>query len=118
MTCRQSTPCPPLVSASAISPAWLRSVIKTTLSQLLPVRDSSLRQAFHDATLLFSHSEVVNISNVIPAIDRLDEFLSTKIADPLSQPAIRAACSLAKQTLNTYYSKTDDSEIYRIAMGK
>jgi hypothetical protein len=32
-------------------------------------------------------------------------------------PAIRAALSLGEKLLNKYYSLTDDSEVYRIAMG-
>ncbi|THU87433.1 hypothetical protein K435DRAFT_584645, partial [Dendrothele bispora CBS 962.96] len=31
-------------------------------------------------------------------------------------PAIHAAVSIAKKTLNRYYDKTDHSEVYRIAM--
>ena len=31
--------------------------------------------------------------------------------------AIKAAVGLGKRTLNRYYSKTDESEVYRIAMG-
>lgn len=31
--------------------------------------------------------------------------------------AIRAALEVAKKTLNRYYSLTDDSDVYRIAMG-
>jgi hypothetical protein len=33
-------------------------------------------------------------------------------------PAVRAAIKIAKKTLNRYYSLTDASELYRIAMGK
>ena len=32
-------------------------------------------------------------------------------------PAIRAALKLGTRLLNKYYSLTDDSEVYRIAMG-
>ena len=32
--------------------------------------------------------------------------------------AIRAAIQVGRRTLNRYYSRTDDAEIYRIAMGK
>ena len=32
--------------------------------------------------------------------------------------AIRIACELAKKTLNRYYSLTDQSITYRVAMGK
>jgi hypothetical protein len=44
----------------------------------------------------------------------------TKLVRPGSKanPAIRVAISTAKQTLNRYYSRTDDAEVYRIAMGE
>lgn len=32
-------------------------------------------------------------------------------------PAIKASLELGKKTLNRYYSLTDSSEVYRIAMG-
>lgn len=31
--------------------------------------------------------------------------------------SIKAALSIGKQTLNRYYDKTDQSEVFRIAMG-
>ena len=54
---------------------------------------------------------------MIPAFDRLDEYLNKQVQNTLCQPAIRAACSLAKKTLNHYYQKTDDAWIFRISMG-
>jgi len=51
-------------------------------------------------------------------MDHLDQHLATSAVD-LSLPAsIRAAASLGKQTLNKYYTMTDLSEVYRIAMSK
>ena len=76
-----------------------------------------LLQTFSIATKLFSRSGVVTITNVIPAIDRLDEFLNKEVADDTRQPAIRAACSLAKKTLNYYYEKSDEADVYRVSMG-
>ena len=55
---------------------------------------------------------------VIPAMDHIDSTLTTKATDPNLAPCIRAALGLAKKTLNHYYSATDDSDIYRIAMSK
>lgn len=75
-------------------------------------------QVFYDAMELFSRSQVVNITNVIPVIDRLDEFLITHANDMAHQAAIRAACSLAKNLLNSYYAKTDHSDIYQITMSE
>jgi hypothetical protein len=55
---------------------------------------------------------------VIPAMDHIDATFTNGIIqkEPL-HPAIRAAVQLAKKTLNRYYSLTDSSEVYRIAMG-
>jgi len=55
---------------------------------------------------------------VIPAMDHIDQ-VSTNCTTKKEQlePAIRAAPGPAKQTLNRYYSLTDFSEVYRIAMG-
>lgn len=42
-----------------------------------------------------------------------------KYEDDLNIPApIRSGISLAKKTLDRYYTKTDDVEIYRIAMSR
>jgi hypothetical protein len=55
---------------------------------------------------------------VIPAMDHIDQvFTNCIIKKEQLEPAIRAALGLAKQTLNRYYSLTDFSEVYRIAMG-
>jgi hypothetical protein len=51
-------------------------------------------------------------------MDHIDETLTNQSRDPAIEPSIRVALSIAKKTLNRYYDKTDDSEVYRIAMGK
>jgi hypothetical protein len=53
---------------------------------------------------------------VIPAMDHIDEYLTTAVRNMKISKAIRAALALGKQTLNRYYNKTDQSEVYRIAM--
>ncbi|KAJ3966428.1 hypothetical protein EV361DRAFT_809106, partial [Lentinula raphanica] len=70
-----------------------------------------------EATLFFSQ-DGTNISAVIPAMDAIDEVFATGIIndEDLSEP-IRHALAIGKKTLNKYYSLTDDSELYRIAMG-
>ena len=50
-------------------------------------------------------------------MDVLDHYLSTFALKPSILPSIRAAVNLAKKTLNRYYSRTDESDAYRIAMG-
>jgi hypothetical protein len=51
-------------------------------------------------------------------MDLIDEHLATLSLDVRQSAAIRASIGLAKKTLNRYYTKTDDSEVYRIAMSK
>ncbi len=54
---------------------------------------------------------------VIPAMDHIDEILTTNAVNKISfKPCIRVAATLAKKTLNRYYDMTDHSEVYRIAM--
>jgi hypothetical protein len=56
---------------------------------------------------------------VIPAMDHIDTTFTNGILNAhVLEPAIRAALKLAKRTLNRYYSLTDTSETYRVAMGK
>jgi hypothetical protein len=74
-------------------------------------------QILKDATTYFSRA-TPNLPTVIPAMDHIDTYFTNAIA-PSSRksPAIRAALEVAKKTLNRYYSLTDASETYRIAMG-
>ncbi len=58
-----------------------------------------------------------NISDVIPAMDILDEQLTTNSRDKQYLPCIRAALNQGRKVINLYYSRTDHSELYRIAMG-
>jgi hypothetical protein len=51
-------------------------------------------------------------------MDHIDEYLATASQNIKYSKAIRAALALGKQTLNRYYDKTDQSEVYRIAMGR
>jgi len=52
---------------------------------------------------------------VIPAMDRLDSHLNAATKAPY-HPAILAAMKLARKKINRYYSLTDISSAYRIAM--
>jgi hypothetical protein len=51
-------------------------------------------------------------------MDHLDQHLATSALDLSLPTSIRAAATLGKRTLNKYYTMTDLSEVYRIAMGK
>jgi len=50
-------------------------------------------------------------------MDKLDGHLNPHTKKPY-HPAIRVAIRLARKKLNRYYSLTDLSSVYRIAMGK
>lgn len=51
-------------------------------------------------------------------MDHIDQQLRTFSRDRKYLPSVRAAVSLARKTLNRYYSLTDSSEVYRIAMSE
>jgi hypothetical protein len=55
---------------------------------------------------------------VIPVMDHLDQHLATSALRSSLPPSIRAAATLGKRCLNKYYTMTDHTEVYRIAMGK
>ena len=51
-------------------------------------------------------------------MDRMHADLVTACTNENYSPAIRAALKIGKKLLDKYYSITDNSEIYRIAMSK
>ena len=52
-------------------------------------------------------------------MDHIDNlFTNACLPRSTNDPAIRAAIEVAKKTLNRYYTLTDLSELYRIAMGE
>ena len=56
---------------------------------------------------------------VIPAVDYVDEVFTTGMLNHNHfDPTIRTTVGLAKNTLNKYYSLTDSSKVYCIAMSK
>ncbi|KAF9060308.1 hypothetical protein BDP27DRAFT_1237031, partial [Rhodocollybia butyracea] len=71
---------------------------------------------FKQATLLFLKDSASTISQVIPMMDVVDNFLRDAPKRPLHD-AVKAALKLAQSTLDRYYSRTDASNVYRIAMG-
>jgi hypothetical protein len=60
--------------------------------------------------------KIPNLATVIPAMDHIDSVLATNAIDNRYCLAIQAALTIGKKTLNHYYSKTDLSNVYRIAM--
>ncbi|KIL59371.1 hypothetical protein M378DRAFT_56420, partial [Amanita muscaria Koide BX008] len=71
---------------------------------------------FKDGTLFFSRNGVPSLTTVIPAMDHIDSVITSNLESDKYSPAIRAALSIGQRTLNRYYSKTDYSETYRVAM--
>ncbi|KAI1789296.1 hypothetical protein LXA43DRAFT_893091 [Ganoderma leucocontextum] len=72
-------------------------------------------KVFKHATLFFSRG-TPNLVQVIPAMDHVDKVLSTVSASAKYSEPIQVACGIAKKALNRYYSYTDMSAMYRIAM--
>ena len=50
-------------------------------------------------------------------MDHIDRHLATAATKDEYKPSIKAALAMGKKLLNKYYSYTDHSEMYRIAMG-
>jgi hypothetical protein len=59
---------------------------------------------------------MASIAGVIPAMDRIDSSLNPR-SKQVYHSSIRAAMKLARKKMNRYYSITDLSSTYRIAMG-
>ena len=49
-------------------------------------------------------------------MDHIDQYLTSSALNPLYHPAIKAALTIGKKLLNKYYTLTDHSEMYRIAL--
>ena len=58
------------------------------------------------------------LHEVIQMMDLLEAMLKEKAEDPALPPIVRAGASLGCEILNKYYSKTDESIMYRGAVGK
>ena len=58
------------------------------------------------------------LAKVIPAMDHIDQHLATAACDNTYKLCIQAAVAMGKKLLNKYYSYTDHSELYQIAMGE
>ena len=55
-------------------------------------------------------------ATVIPAMDKMHEELTAAANNDEYLSPLRTALSMGKILLNKYYSLTDDSEVYHIAM--
>ncbi|KAJ3505977.1 hypothetical protein NMY22_g17397 [Coprinellus aureogranulatus] len=68
------------------------------------------------ATKELSSSKKPLVHEVIPIIDTLTTFFDETIDDTMLHPTVRHAALRGLRMLNKYYSKTDESNVYRIAM--
>ncbi len=73
-------------------------------------------QIFKMVTLEFS-SDTPCPASVIPAMDRMHDELTNAAENVDYSVALRSTLSLGIKLLNKYYSLTDNSEVYRIAVG-
>ncbi|KAF7762398.1 hypothetical protein Agabi119p4_8991 [Agaricus bisporus var. burnettii] len=71
---------------------------------------------FFDATSFFSMKKECHLSTVIPAMDHIDNLLTSSIVNAEYSTSINKALEMGQKTLNHYYSLTDGSSTYRIAM--
>jgi hypothetical protein len=71
---------------------------------------------YKDATLFFSQDNVMTIANIVPTMDCIDAMLSSSAKMPLN-PAVKHALTFVCKLMDKYYSKTDLSDVYHIAMG-
>ncbi|KAF8578273.1 hypothetical protein K439DRAFT_1362533, partial [Ramaria rubella] len=67
-------------------------------------------------TKRMSASKISWIFEVIPVIDLLTATLDQYASDKKFFPVVRSAAAKGCEILNKYYSLTDDSVVYRIAM--
>jgi hypothetical protein len=65
-----------------------------------------------------SQSKVPLLHEVIPLIDTITRALEKAVTNCDLYPAVRASAAKGLFVLNKYYSKTDDSIMYRCAMSE
>ncbi|KAG1800172.1 uncharacterized protein BJ212DRAFT_1255023, partial [Suillus subaureus] len=70
---------------------------------------------FKDAMTFFSHS-TPNLTTVIPTINHIDEMLLAHESSSSLNSTVQSALTLGKKILDCYYSLTDKSDVYRVAM--
>ena len=91
------------------------SGVSTPLSLRVSLR-LLLSKMFVEATHMFSQSNTPLLFEVIPIIDALQAHFD-EIKDDTDLPdVVRHGAARASIVLSKYYSLTDDSEVYRIAM--
>ncbi|OAV87314.1 hypothetical protein PTTG_29479 [Puccinia triticina 1-1 BBBD Race 1] len=71
---------------------------------------------FQYLTLQVSNAGSTRLANIVIYIDQITEHLSTIISDQKYPSALRNACRHGLKITNKYYSLTDTSPLYRIAI--
>ncbi|OAV98974.1 hypothetical protein PTTG_25420 [Puccinia triticina 1-1 BBBD Race 1] len=71
---------------------------------------------FQELTLQVSTAGLSCLLNIVVYIDQITKHLSTVISDLKYPPALRNACRYGLKLTNKYYSLTDTSPLYRIAI--
>ena len=74
----------------------------------------SILMQYKNATLFFSQ-DTAGVAAVIPAMDRLSDSLNQRTRK-VYHPSITVAMKLARKKMDRYYSLTDSSNTYHIAM--
>ena len=75
-------------------------------------------QPFLYATNKMSTNRHALVHEVIPYMDILTEHLARFKDDTVLNAVVRSAAERGMEVINRYYSKTDQSIVYRIAMSK
>lgn len=73
---------------------------------------------FDAPTKLFSAKEIPLIHQVIPMIEKLEMMLKKVRDDTDKPPILRVAAIASLEVVGKYYARTDDTEVYRIAMSE
>ncbi|KAH9452703.1 hypothetical protein Pst134EB_016656 [Puccinia striiformis f. sp. tritici] len=71
---------------------------------------------FFEITLQISVAGSARLADIVLFIDQITEHLSTAITNEKYPPALRNACRFGLKKTNKYYSLTDSSPLYRIAI--
>ncbi|OAV93878.1 hypothetical protein PTTG_27195 [Puccinia triticina 1-1 BBBD Race 1] len=71
---------------------------------------------FYKITLQILISGSARLSNIVVFIDQITKHLSTAISGSKYPPALKNACQIGLKITNKYYSLTDNSPLYRIAI--
>jgi len=76
-----------------------------------------MQQVFEVTTKKVSMGNVLLLHQVVPILDYLRVHLEETSENTSLHPAVRHAAMNGIAILDKYYSKTDESDMYRTAMG-